>query len=153
MNYVGKWIFDSIGVRDDSFNLVYLSAEEYLKSPIPSYVDEADAEAVAYEMRERKAAISIVLEVRDDGKVYTFAPIPEEATPEQIEAAIEAGEITVIDGMIVGGVADWEMRGDEMWLDSGIEGEVFGEAADPWVKVADSDEYIDYINMRFKKAE
>ncbi|MBQ3526946.1 MAG: hypothetical protein IJA52_00110 [Clostridia bacterium] len=153
MNYVGKWIFDSIGVRDDSFNLVYLSAEEYLKSPIPSYVDEADEEAVAYEMHERKAAISIVLEVRDDGKVYTFAPISEEATPEQIKAAIEAGEITVVDGMIVGGVADWEMRGDEMWLDSGIEGEVFGEAADPWVKVADSDEYIDYINMRFKKAE
>lgn len=39
MNYIGKWRFHSIGVINESGELIYLSAEEYLNSPMP-YIDE-----------------------------------------------------------------------------------------------------------------
>ena len=34
MNYIGKWRFHSIGVINESGELIYLSAEEYLNSPM-----------------------------------------------------------------------------------------------------------------------
>jgi len=152
MDYTGRWIFDSIGIRDDDMNLIYVNAEEYLKSPLPAYIDANDEFEVASEIRERKAMIAVVLDVKPDGKVYIYTAIPEDATQEQIDAAIAAGEITIVDGMIGGDSSDWEDRNGEMWINSGIEGEAFGEATDPWIKVSSDDGYLDYMNIRFKKA-
>ena len=54
MDHIGTWVFHSIAaMNDDESGFVYLSAEDYLKSPMP-YVDETDEEAVADELRERK---------------------------------------------------------------------------------------------------
>ena len=54
MNYVGKWMFHSIGaVDDETCERVWLDAEGYMKSPMP-YVDETDEEAVADEIKERE---------------------------------------------------------------------------------------------------
>ena len=40
MDYIGTWVFHSIAaMNDDERGFVYLSAEDYLKSPMP-YVDE-----------------------------------------------------------------------------------------------------------------
>ena len=51
MRYVGKWVFHSIGMVNDSDEVEFLSAEEYLKAPMP-YVDESDEEAVADELKK-----------------------------------------------------------------------------------------------------
>ena len=56
MSYVGKWVFHSIGMVNDSDEVVFLSAEEYLKAPMP-YIDESDEEAVADELKERRNMI------------------------------------------------------------------------------------------------
>ena len=56
MSYVGKWVFHSIGMVNDSDEVVFLSAEEYLKAPMP-YIDESDEEAVADELKERRKMI------------------------------------------------------------------------------------------------
>ena len=54
MDYIGTWVFHSIAaMNDDESGFVYLSAEDYLKLPMP-YVDETDEDAVADEMKERK---------------------------------------------------------------------------------------------------
>ena len=45
MSYVGKWVFHSIGMVNDSDEMVFLCAEEYLKAPMP-YIDESDEEAI-----------------------------------------------------------------------------------------------------------
>ena len=58
MRYVGKWVFHSIGTVADSDEMVYLGAEDYLKSPMP-YIDETDEEAFADELRERKNMIGM----------------------------------------------------------------------------------------------
>ena len=58
MNYIGKWVFDSIGTQDDEKGMIYLNGDEYLASPMP-YIDETDEEAVADEINERKKTIGM----------------------------------------------------------------------------------------------
>ena len=66
MSYVGKWVFHSIGMVNDSDEMVFLSAEEYLKAPMP-YIDESDEEAVADELKERLNMIGGQIAVCEDG--------------------------------------------------------------------------------------
>ena len=150
MNYVGKWRFHSIGVINESDSLTYISAEEYLKSPMP-YIDETDEDAVNDEIRERKQIISGCIEICEDGKLYILMPLPEGVTQEEVDAAVAAGEISLRSGMLCSGVIPWEERNGDLWFDSGIEGEVFGEKADTWVKATSEDGLFTYMTIRYEK--
>ena len=57
MNYIGKWVFDSIGTQDDEKGMIYLNGDEYLASPMP-YIDETDEEAVADEIDKKNALMA-----------------------------------------------------------------------------------------------
>ncbi len=151
MNYVGKWVFHSIGTMDENDTLVYLSAEEYLKAPMP-YVDETDEEAVADELKERNTMIGMQLKICDDGKMYTLIPIPAGVSQAEVDEAVSAGAIKLMDGMMFDVPKSWEDRNGEFWYDSGIEGEVFGEKTDSWVKGSDEEGFINIFTTRFTKA-
>ena len=75
MEHVGTWVFHSIGAMNDNDEMVYLSAEEYLNSPMP-YVDETDEEAVADELRERGKMVGMQVRICEDGKLYLLSPLP-----------------------------------------------------------------------------
>ncbi|MBQ3196211.1 MAG: hypothetical protein IJB65_07070 [Clostridia bacterium] len=152
MSYIGRWKFDSIGTIDDERGLVYLNAEEYLKAPMP-YIDENDEEAVADELKERKMMISMQIEIAADGKLYYLSPLPEGVTDEEVKAAVEAGEITLYDGMTTQSPTAWEDRDGEFWYDTGIEGEFFGEKTDSWAKAIDENGYFNFMNIRFVKTD
>ena len=151
MNYIGKWVFHSIGELGDGY-IRYLNAEEYLASPMP-YVDENDEEAVADELAERKKMIGMELRVLEDGTLYVLMPLPEGVSKEEVDAAVKAGEITLYDGMMCDRPLRWEERDGALWFDSGIEGEVYDEDADTWVKATDNDGYFTFITTRFVKGE
>ena len=151
MKYVGTWIFHSIGAMNDNDELVYLSAEDYLKAPMP-YVDESDEEAVADELGERKKMVGMQVKICEDGKLYLLSPLPEGVSQEEVDQAVAAGEITLLDGMMTDCPMAWEDRDGELWYDTGIEGEVFGEKADSWVKAMDEDGYFTFAFTRFVKA-
>lgn len=36
----------------------------------------------------------------------------------------------------------WELRDKELWLNTGIEGEIFGEKSDGWVKPIDKNGFL-----------
>lgn len=153
MKFIGKWVFHSIAARDEKDELIYLGAEDYINSPMP-YVDETDAEAVEDELNERKRMTGIVLDVREDGKIYTLMQIPEGATKEQIDEAVESGEFTLCDGLLCSGEAlEWEQRDGEFFYNTGIEGEIFGEKADPWQKALDENGMFNFMTTRFVKEE
>lgn len=152
MKYVGTWVFHSIGEMNDDGELVYLSAEEYLKSPMP-YVDETDEEAVADELRERKKMVGMQVKVCEDGKLYMLMPLPEGVSQAEVDQAVSAGVITLVDGMMAERPMAWEDRDGELWFDTGIEGEVFGEAADSWAKAMDENGYFTFMTTRFVKAD
>ena len=151
MSYVGKWVFHSIASTDENDNFVYLSAEEYLKAPMP-YIDETDEDEVQNEIKERKSMIGSQLKICDDGNMYMLMPIPEGVTQEEVDEAVSAGEIKLVDGMMTDSPSKWEERNGEFWYDTGIEGELFGEKADSWVKASDDEGFISIFTTRYTKA-
>ena len=141
MSYIGKWIFHSIGVIADSDEMTYLSAEDYLKSPM-LYIDETDEEAVSGELRERRAMIGMQIEICEDGKLYMLMPLPEDVSKEEIDAAVAEGELSLRGGMMIGGVQLWEERDGELWYTTEL-------SDDGWTKGSDDDGFVFFMTIRF----
>ena len=147
MSYVGKWVFHSIGMVNDSDEVVFLSAEEYLKAPMP-YIDESDEEAVADELKERRNMISGQIAVCEDGKLYMLMPLPEGVSKEEVDKAVKAGVIKLYDGMMTDDPKAWEERDGELWLEVGE-----GMSEDGWVKLSDDDGNLLFMTTRYTKAD
>ena len=147
MSYVGKWVFHSIGMVNDSDEMVFLSAEEYLKAPMP-YIDESDEEAVADELKERRNMIGGQIAVCEDGKLYMLMPLPEGVSKEEVDEAVKAGEIKLYDGMMTDEPKAWEERNGELWLEVGE-----GMSEDGWVKLSDDDGNLLFMTTRYVRAE
>ena len=92
MSYVGKWVFHSIGTVNDSDEVVFLSAEEYLKAPMP-YIDESDEEAVTDELKERRNMVGGQIAVCEDGKLYMLMPLPEGVSKEEVDKAVKSDSL------------------------------------------------------------
>ena len=147
MSYVGKWVFHSIGMVNDSDEVVFLSAEEYLKAPMP-YIDESDEEAVADELKERRNMIGGQIAVCEDGKLYMLMPLPEGVSKEEVDKAVKAGAIKLYDGMMTDDPKAWEERDGELWLEVGE-----GMSEDGWVKLSDDDGNLLFMTTRYTKAD
>ena len=147
MSYVGKWVFHSIGMVNDSDAVEFLSAEEYLKAPMP-YIDESDEEAVADELKERRKMIGGQIAVCEDGKLYKLMPLPEGVSKEEVDKAVKAGVIKLYDGMMTDDPKAWEERDGELWLEVGE-----GMSEDGWVKLSDDDGNLLFMTTRYTKAD
>ena len=147
MSYVGKWVFHSIGMVNDSDEVEFLSAEEYLKAPMP-YIDESDEEAVADELNERRKMIGGQIAVCEDGKLYMLMPLPEGVSKEEVDKAVKAGVIKLYDGMMTDDPKAWEERDGELWLEVGE-----GMSEDGWVKLSDDDGNLLFMTTRYTKAD
>ena len=147
MSYVGKWVFHSIGMVNDSDEVVFLSAEEYLKAPMP-YIDESDEEAVADELKERRNMIGGQIAVCEDGKLYMLMPLPEGVSKEEVDKAVKAGVIKLYDGMMTDDPKAWEERDGELWLEVGE-----GMSEDGWGKMSEDDGYLTFMTTRYTKAD
>ena len=147
MSYVGKWVFHSIGMVNDSDEMVFLSAEEYLKAPMP-YIDESDEEAVADELNERRKMIGGQIAVCEDGKLYMLMPLPEGVSKEEVDKAVKAGVIKLYDGMMTDDPKAWEERDGELWLEVGE-----GMSEDGWVKLSDDDGKLLFMTTRYTKVD
>lgn len=145
MSYVGKWTFHSVGIINEEDEMVYVGANEYLASPMP-YVDETDPEAVADEIKERKQIVDAQLSIREDGKLYFLLPLPEGVSQDEVDAAVAAGHIKLLDGMMTQDPIDWEDRNGEFWLnlDSGEDG---------FVRLDDENGFITIMTTRYVKVD
>ncbi len=146
MSYVGRWVFHSIGGINENDELIYMNAEEYLRSPMP-YIDESDEEAVADELKERRQMVSGQIAVCEDGKLYMLMPLPEGVSQEEVDQAVKAGVIKLYDGMMTDEPKSWEERDGQLWLEVGV-----GMSEDGWVKLSD-DGYLTFMTTRYVKAE
>ncbi len=152
MDYIGKWKLHSVMTYDDDNMPIYLTPEEYLASPMP-YVDESDEEAVADEMKERRAMIGTLIKICEDGKLYMLSPLPEGVSQEEVDEAVKAGVIKLVDGAIADEPKAWELRDGEFWFDTGIEGEAYDEEVSSWVNPIDDNGYFNFMNFRFIKED
>ena len=152
MKYTGKWIFHSVGVMGENGELTYMSADEYINSPM-MYIDETDEEAVADEIKERKQLTGSCVEVCEDGKLYVLMPVPEDITQEMIDEAVDAGEIIMRGDMFCERPMAWEERDGKLWFDTGIEGEAYGETADTWACATDEEGFFTFMTTRYVKED
>ncbi|MBE6586928.1 MAG: hypothetical protein E7647_00775 [Ruminococcaceae bacterium] len=142
MNYIGLWKFHSIGTVDDSDELVYLAAEEYINSPMP-YIDEDDPEAVLGELNERKQMAGSFVEICEDGSFYMLMPLPEGVSREEVDEAVKAGEIALRGGMMTQAPVAWEERDGEIFAELGM-------SDDGFVKISDG-EFVSIMTTRYVK--
>ncbi len=152
MTYTGKWKLHSVMTFDESNMPVYLTPEEYLDSPMP-YVDESDEEEVAHEMQERRKMIGTLIKICEDGKLYMLSPLPEGVTQAEVDKAVAAGIIKLVDGAMADDPKAWELRDGEFWFDTGIEGEVYEEKVSSWIKPIDENGFFNFMNFRFIKED
>ena len=152
MTYIGKWKLHSVMTFDDNNMPLYLTPEEYLNSPMP-YIDETDEEEVENEMRERRKMIDTFLKICDDGKLYMLMPLPEGVSQEEVDKAVSAGVIKLVDGAIADEPLSWELRDGEFWFDTGIDGEVYDEKVSSWIKPIDENGFFNFMNFRFIKED
>ena len=152
MNYTGKWKLHSVMTYDDDNMPVFLTAQEYLDSPMP-YVDETDEEEVAHEIQERRKMLGMFIKICEDGRLYMMTALPEDIPQEEIDKAVSAGVIKLVDGAMADEPMSWELRDGELWFDTGIEGEVYDEEVSSWVNPIDENGFFNFMNFRFIKED
>ncbi|MBQ7975024.1 MAG: hypothetical protein IJ300_04995, partial [Clostridia bacterium] len=87
----------------------------------------------------------------DNGKLLMLIPIPKEEYESYLAELESGGEKELRPGMICMRCSAWEERNGELWFDSGIEGEAFGEATDTWAKAIDENGLFTFMTMRYEK--
>ena len=152
MIYTGKWKLHSVMVFDDDNMPLFLTPQEYLDSPMP-YIDESDEEEVTHEMKERRNTIGTLIKICEDGKLYMLSPLPEGVSQEEVDKAVSAGVIKLVDGAMADEPKAWELREGEFWFDTGIEGEVYDEEVSSWIKPIDENGFFNFMNFRFIKED
>ena len=123
MNVLGKWKLVSIlGFDVKTMEQVWLTNEDLGNLPDGDF---------------QKSLYNAVFEFKEgELKIYCAVQIPPHVTEEEIKAAIEAGEITEVDGKyMMAQTKPWKEEDGVIKVDSGERGEVFGEAIDPWKAV------------------
>ena len=152
MTYTGKWKLHSVMTFSEDNRQVWLTPQEYLDSPMP-YVDESDEEAVADELRERKRMIDTTIKVCEDGRLYMLTSLPEGIPQAEVDKAVAAGVIKLVDGAMADDPKCWELRDGVFYFDTGIGGEVYDEEVSSWVAPIDEDGYFNFMNFRFIKED
>lgn len=151
MDYTGIYKVDMIHTpvpTDDGFDVVWADKDQYM-----AMGDTSDP----HEMREREQMFSCLLKVDEDGHCYTMVAIPDDVPQEEIDKAIADGA-KVIDGtyLIMDEGTPWEMRGEDFYTCSGMDGEFLGEKTDPWVKSNREDGSIvlgDFVEIKYVKVK
>ena len=82
-----------------------------------------------------KRIYTTLFEFKEDGTLVVMmkGPAADSVPKDELDAAIEAGEAFVEDGVIfIPRQFGWKAEGDGILVDTKTEGEVFGEKIDPW---------------------
>lgn len=138
MSIIGKWkVKEMICTSDDSLEMKPI--EELL-------ADDEDGDI--------RSAAAMIIEFTEDGKALTLMPIPAEATQEEIDEAVNSGELVIRDGFIVE-ESEWREEDGHFLYNTKIEGEAFGEEVSPWAELKlDENGEIDFQDIyKLKRAD
>ena len=140
MNLIGKWKIAASLQYNDEGKQVWRTVEEIA----------ADPETDPFDLDMYQS----VFVFGEDGFVRTIVALPEGTPQEEIDAAVEAGEIELYEpGFIAMEKTPWKEENGKMFYDSGVEGEVLGEKTDPWTEIIPTDDGIRYGTLRLVRAE
>jgi len=156
---VGRWkVYKSMACVGDNFGM-FTRAEieaDYQKK-------KAAGEAEDDDLADRLGVFGTIIEFTDDYKMLTYSPIPAGVPKEEIDKAVESGEIKLVNGMMVADEPkDWKHVRGEYWVKCGDCGEENNEDDDdddddeektaPWMKISpDSEGHVEYTMFILEK--
>lgn len=119
MNIIGKWKLKEIRLPSEN------GPQRYTEDNCPPEQAEVFAENR-----------DMLLEFLEDGTLNTLIP----STDEYLAMAAEAGLEVREDGFIVALSTQWEQRNGKPYYNSELEGELLGEAVDPYIEIGETDD-------------
>lgn len=140
MNVTGKWKIAASLTVDDDGKQVWKTVEEI----------KSDPEADPFDLQMYDS----IFIFSEDGFVRTIVALPDDTPQEEIDAAVEAGEIELYEpGFIAMEKTPWKEEDGKVFFDSGVEGEVFDEKVDSWTEIIPTDDGIRYATLRLVRAD
>lgn len=126
MNIIGKWKIKEFHLPTPIDERDYTSEDP--SEAIRVYTPETLPDEEEYEDFAKMART--FFEFTPDGKLDTLMPIPEEMYEQAQKEGLE-----IRDGFAVIGSTMWKEKDGKFFYDSKIEGEVLGEAVDPFMEI------------------
>lgn len=105
--------------------------EEYIEN----IKKHSSPETMEREVQQAMMIVDMIMDVAEDGKIYSYYKIPETASKEEIDAAVAAGEVVMapIEGyMCVDKPYDWKEEDGVYKYDTRQYREVMGEQLSAW---------------------
>ena len=139
MNVVGTWkIKASMQWDEKTMGLVEKNVEDILADP---NLDGGD-----------KKMLYAQFLFTEDGWVKTLMDIPEDMPKEELDELLASGEFEVLDNKLVLEKKEWKEENGKIKFNSGVKGEVLGEAVDPWTEITENaDGSIKFITYTLEK--
>ena len=138
MKYLGRWRIHNCMSFDEENGVVYKTLDEML--------EQDPADDTAAQMK------NTVIEFTEDGSILTLMRIPEGTPQEALDQARASGMVILDDGFAVLESKQWKEEDGQVKFDSGIQGEIMGEKADPWVPVSENgDGLLVYLTMKLER--
>lgn len=137
MGIVGRYeVAKALSLVGDSFGL-HSRAEVEAELLRRADAGEMDEDEAADAMR----GFNYIVEFTPDHRVVTWMPLPAGVPEEEIQAALEAGQIKAVkDGMFAANDQEWKAVDGRYYFNSGEHREVFGEEQSPWDELAFDEE-------------
>ncbi len=130
----GKWIIEEMKAFDEKTETMVWKTVKDLKAT------ESDPDILQM--------LSTVLHFKDDGMIDMLIPVPEGVSKEEIDEAVAAGEIEMVDGLMLMEQMPWKVEDGKAYYDSGEEGEFVGEAISPWHEILETANGIELMAYR-----
>lgn len=141
MNLLGKWcVAETMQFNDETCKVEWVGIETILAK------EDLD--------RDMIMLLKTQVVFQEDGTIDFFCPLPEGVSQVEIDAAIAAGKLKMKDGMMVMQQNHWKEENGKILVDTGTEGEVFGEKVGPWEELKELENgYVEMMMYHLKKVE
>lgn len=140
MDLIGRWKVVEAIRFDENFKPEWASIEEIL----------ADEELEP----EDKIMYSSFMEFREDGRVLSLSPIPDDLSQEELDELVENFEYELYEGYIKLAEYSWKTEnGKYYFVDTHFEEEILGEEVPSLVELKIVDGVMDLTTIRIVKDE
>jgi len=138
MDLIGIWKCVEMNVFDPkTCSIIWKTTEEINADP---------------ELRESIGNAFEFVDINADGTVKWIMAIPEDVPQEEIDEALASGELVKYDdNHFAVDIKPWKIVDGVFKYDSGMKGEVLGEAIDPWQEVKIDGDIIELGMFRFAR--
>lgn len=135
---IGRWRIQEVLRFNDAFERIWVSREEVLADDT---LDDSEKQTLTMEMI-----------FTGDGVLKMVMPLPEGIPQEELDAALQSGELSLYDDKtMILEEHPWKCEDGKLLYDTGMKGEVFGEAVSSWDELKEENGMLRMMMYRLTK--